>query len=122
MEPHRQANAFVPGRAGKRVAAPTPATAPSAPSPDPYEQARELLAAGEVEEARTVYSHLLSADPRDMRAREGIAACATAAGNSALRDGDVNRAVSHFQKALEIVPFHPGADDGLRRAAALAKA
>lgn len=96
--------------------------APAADLPDdPFERARELLAAGKVEEARAIYSHRLSEDPRDMKAREGIAACATAAGHAALRAGEVEKAISHYQKALEIVPFHPAADDGLRRASKMAK-
>lgn len=112
---------LTPGRRRFHVGAPPEAAPAPAAEPDPLDRARELLAEGRVEEAREVYSHVLSQDPRNMKAREGIAACATASGHAALRDGDIARAVSHYQKALEIVPFHPGADDGLRRAAALAK-
>ncbi len=101
----------------------TPAGA--APSPqgegDPKERARELLAKGRVEDARILYSEALRLDPKDTLAREGVAACAVAAGHEALRAGETQKAVSHYQKALEIVPFHPGADGGLRRASQEAK-
>lgn len=115
------ANPFDPPRAGHLVVAPSTAE-PAADEPsDALERARELLAEGRIEDARAIYSHRLSQDSRDMKAREGIAACATAAGHAALRAGEVEKAISHYQKALEIVPFHPAADDGLRRAAAMAK-
>jgi tetratricopeptide (TPR) repeat protein len=83
--------------------------------------AADHFGAGRVEEARKRYSEALRTAPRDLEARDGIARCAVALGNRALEAGQVDRAIAHFQVALELAPFHPEADAGLRRADAVAR-
>jgi len=82
-------------------------------------EAEAELASGKVEEARKRFSEALRLAPRDLDARDGIVRCAVAQGDAALAAGDSSRAVSHYQMALELSPFHPQADAGLRKAAAL---
>lgn len=80
-----------------------------------------LFAEGRVEDARVRFSEALRLAPKDLEARDGLVKCAVAQGHAALDGGEVDRAISHFQMALELSPFHPEADAGLRRAAALAE-
>ena len=84
-------------------------------------EAREQLAAGQPEAARVRLSEALRLAPKDLEARSAMADCATALGEGALRRGDIEPAISHFQMALELAPFHPAADAGLRRAAELSR-
>ena len=81
------------------------------------EEGRGLLHAGKPEEARVRFSEALKMAPQDRDARESMAACAVALGHQALERGSVEAAISHFQLALDIAPFHPAANAGLRRAA-----
>jgi len=84
-------------------------------------EAREQLAAGRPEAARVRLSEALRLAPKDLEARSAMADCATALGEAALRRGDVEPAIANFQMALELAPFHPAADAGLRRAAEVSR-
>lgn len=100
------------------------AAAPAEENPEVARLKKEglvLLKAGRPEEARVRYSEALRLSPKDLEAREGIASCAVLQGNAALDRGEVDAAIAHFQMALELVPFHPAADAGLRRADALSR-
>lgn len=84
-------------------------------------EASAALGSKQVHEARKRYSEALRLAPRDLEARDGLVMCNIALGDAALAAGDADRAVSHYQVALELSPFHPEADAGLRRAAGLSK-
>src|SRR6267143_374775 len=81
-------------------------------------EGREHLSAGRLEAARVRLSEALRLQPRDLEGRAAMADCAAALGEAALDRGEVEAAISHFQTSLELAPFHPAADAGLRRAAA----
>jgi tetratricopeptide (TPR) repeat protein len=81
--------------------------------------AEEALRAGRVEDARRAFSEALRLSPRDLEARDGVVRCTVALGDAALAARARDRAISHYQLALELSPFHPEADAGLRRAAQL---
>jgi tetratricopeptide (TPR) repeat protein len=84
-------------------------------------EARAEFAAGRLESARARFAEVLRQHPKDLDAREGLLACVVAIGHSELDRGEIDAAISHFQMALELSPFHPGADAGLRKADALAR-
>jgi len=84
-------------------------------------EARAEFAAGRLEAARARFAEVLREHPKDLDAREGLLACVVAIGHGELDRGEIDAAISHFQMALELSPFHPGADAGLRKADALAR-
>jgi tetratricopeptide (TPR) repeat protein len=84
-------------------------------------EARDHFAAGRFEAARSTFAEALRQHPKDLDAREGLVASVVALGHRALDGGVVEVAIAHFQMALEMSPFHPGADAGLRKADALAR-
>jgi tetratricopeptide (TPR) repeat protein len=82
------------------------------------EEGFAALAAGRPEDARRRFAEALRLAPRDVDAREGLVRANIALGHAALARDESERAVSHYQVALEMSPFHPEADAGLRKAAA----
>jgi tetratricopeptide (TPR) repeat protein len=84
------------------------------------QEGREHLAEGRLEAARVRLSEALRISPKDLDARSAMADCATALGDAAVGRGEVESAIANYQMALELAPFHPAADAGLRRAAKLA--
>jgi len=79
-------------------------------------EAAAFLADGRPEEARVRYAEAMRLAPQDLEARNGLVRCTVILGNQALGKQEPQRAVSHFQLALELSPFNPEADAGLRAA------
>jgi tetratricopeptide (TPR) repeat protein len=92
-----------------------------APAGGPLErlkrEAAACLADGRAEDARVRYAEAMRLSPQDLEARNGLVRCTVILGHTALAQQQPARAVSHFQLALELSPFHPEADAGLREAA-----
>lgn len=79
-------------------------------------EAAAFLAEGRPDQARVRYAEVMRLAPQDLEARNGLVRCTVILGNTALAQQNPSRAVSHFQLALELSPFHPEADAGLRQA------
>jgi len=65
-------------------------------------EAAAFLADGRPEEARVRYAEAFRVAPQDLEARNGLVRCTVILGNQALGKQEPQRAVSHFQLALEL--------------------